>query len=247
MRIAFSSVAASCLLLVSTVGAQYVKSFNGLGKADTGEVARDPRPGGGFVVIPFSTYQVDFSPVGNFTGSMVAKYSQDGIPLWVNAQEEFEQATSVDAQAVTVDQQGNVWVAGTAGGGNGGTFGFGSKCRHTFLNDEIYTSWPFVAKLDSEGECQWLTMYPNTGLGGLSVTGVTVTKDGKKAAVVGYWERGGGAVTFPDGSNLTSRGYQDAYIFTLDDAGTFKVGGNMRVGNVYLLLTRGAHICPTKL
>lgn len=229
MRIAFSSVAAACLLLVSTAGAQYVKSFKDLGKADTGEVARDPRPGGGFVVIPFSSSnQLNFSPVGNFTKSMVAKYSEEGVPLWVTAAEAFANTAEARARSVTVDQQGNVWVAGTVGSGRGGTFGFGSNCRQTVGNDNVFKSWPFVAKLDSEGECQWLATYPNTGLDSLSLTGITVTEDGKRAAVVGFWSGGGGSITFPGGSNLTTIGNQDAYIFTLDDAGTFKVSGNLR-------------------
>jgi hypothetical protein len=142
-----------------------------------------------------------------------------------------------------------VWVAGTASDGSGGTFGFGSKCRGTVNNNGIFSSWPFVAKFDSEGECQWLTTYPNTGLNSLSVTGVTVTEDGKRAAVVGYWNGGGGAVTFPDGSTLTSIGNDDGFIFTLDDAGIFKVGGDLRVEIFYPLLTRGTtyHSTPTML
>jgi hypothetical protein len=148
--------------------------------------------GDGNVLIAGHTFGDLADASGGSADAFVAKYSAAGELLW---SEQLGAAGYDAADAVSVDESGNVYVAGQLGGTRVGGPGV------------IIPGEPFVAKLSPDGELLWEQRLADAAVG--AVTSVSTDVDGQVFAA-GYTT---GAV---QGDN---QGLYDTFVVGLSSAG----------------------------
>ncbi|MBL7847866.1 MAG: VCBS repeat-containing protein [Cyclobacteriaceae bacterium] len=161
----------------------------------TGTADFDPGPG-----------VVNLTPNGSLD-VFVTKFDANRNLVWAIKMGGF---SADQGQAIAVDGSGNVYVAGYFTGT--GTFG-GSSLSSAGGSDA------FVCKLNSSGVGQWGRRVGGTG----SDTGYSIAVDGAgNVMVAGTFNS---LVDFDPGAgtlNLTSFGFSDAFVFSLNTSGTFR-------------------------
>ena len=159
------------------------------------------------------------------TGAYVASISTDGACQWSKS------IPGVDADGVTVDNQGNVHFTGSFSG------------TVTFNNDPGGTlssaggTDVYIASLDTDGEWRWVTGgdYFNEGPGipayaggTLDDAGYDISTDGVGSLYVGGSFRA--VASFGPSDTLTSAGADDGFVINLGTDGRFFQEANWTVG-----------------
>ena len=154
----------------------------------------------------------------------LAKYSNDGNLIWLQS---AGGALTDSGYAVATDSDGNVFLAGSTGGGTFGSGAYAQNILSTGFTGNIQTLNGFVAKYSAQGNLVWVRLADRSTSGYLDAI---ATDAAGNVYAGGQFQN---SATFSDGTNtqtIVTNGAQDGMIVKLTNDGNLiwarNIGGS---------------------
>ena len=150
-----------------------------------------------------ATFDTLITSPGAIVSVFIVKYDNSGNAVWAKG---YGTGNYYSGKAISVDDQGNVYATGYFES----SFDMGCDPLSATFGKDI-----FFAKLNSEGDCQWVR---HGDSGGNEDVGLAITHDNSgNSYATGYFK--GGAMTI-DTFNLTGSGFRNPFVVKFDQDGT---------------------------